>query len=168
MGTILTVHTGAAELLTIRGLTFWRGQGHRDAPYTYQVRAGAVQMGSGVSSAVFEDVVFADCRAPDKASILFHGVYGQDWYSTGSLTLRRIHCRGTQVETTVFPAHAFQIHATQSRLIVDGFYWDGGGTDCPVLKQFHSDMDSLALSNVRIVNCTGNAELRWYGFTPTK
>ncbi|MCB9473500.1 MAG: T9SS type A sorting domain-containing protein [Candidatus Delongbacteria bacterium] len=166
VGTILTVHTGGEELLTVRGLTFWRGQGHRDSNSGYHIRAGAIQMVSEVS-AVFEDVVFADCRAPDQGSILFHGVYNSANYSTGSLTLRRVHCRGTRVETNNVLAHAFQIHATQSRVIVDGFYWDGGGTDCPVLKQFHSDMDSLALANVRIVNCTGNAELLWYGFTPT-
>jgi len=167
VGTILYVHTGGEEVLTVRGLTFWRGQGHRDSNSGYHIRAGAVQMVSGVS-AVFEDVVFADCRAPDQGSILFHGVYNSANYSTGSLTLRRIHCRGTEVgTTTTWPNHAFQIHATQSQLIVDGFYWDGGNSDCPVLKQFHSEMDTLALSNVRIVNCTGGAELRWPGFTPT-
>ncbi|MCA9785794.1 MAG: T9SS type A sorting domain-containing protein [Candidatus Cloacimonetes bacterium] len=167
VGTILNVHTGGDELLTVRGLTFWRGQGHRDSNSGYHIRAGAVQMVSGVS-AVFEDVVFADCRAPDMASILFHGVYNSASYSTGSLILSRIHCRGTQVETNNLLAHAFQIHATQSRVIVDGFYWDGGSTDCPVLKQWwYVDMDSLALANVRIVNCTGNANLEWYGFNPT-
>ncbi|MCB1048717.1 MAG: hypothetical protein KDC10_16100, partial [Calditrichaeota bacterium] len=146
---------------------FWRGQGHQDSNSGYHIRAGAVQMVSGVS-AVFEDVVFADCRAPRRGSILFHGVYNSANYSTGSLILRRVHCRGTEVGTTeLWPDHAFQIHATQSQVIVDGFYWDGGGTDCPVLKQFHFDMDSLALSNVRIVNCTGVADLRWTGFTPT-
>jgi hypothetical protein len=165
VGTILTVHTGGEELLTVRGLTFWRGQGHRYSNLGYDISAGAVQMVSGVS-AVIEDVVFADCRAPDKASILFHGQINGS-FSSGSLVLRRIHCRGTQVETTVYPAQAFQILASGSHVIVDGFYWDGGNTECPLVRFAHSNMDTLALNNVRIVNCYGKAGIDWSGFTPT-
>jgi hypothetical protein len=165
VGTILTVHTGGEELLTVRGLTFWRGQGHRYSNLGYDISAGAVQMVSGVS-AVIEDVVFADCRAPDKASILFHGQINGS-FSSGSLVLRRIHCRGTQVETTVYPAQAFQILASGSHVIVDGFYWDGGNTECPLVRFAHSNMDTLALNNVRIVNCYGKDGIDWSGFTPT-
>jgi hypothetical protein len=64
-GTILKVNTVGADLLTVTGFTFWRGQGVQTDNGANCNRAGAVQMEAGTNGC-FTDIVFAECRAPGR------------------------------------------------------------------------------------------------------
>jgi hypothetical protein len=164
-GTILNINTSGEELLSVTGLTFWRGQGAETGNGGYCIRAGAIQMENN-SSGSFSDIVVADCRGPRSVSVLFMGTNCSALSSRGSLALRRIHCRGNTITNPgTWLNDGIVIRARESTVIVDGFYWDGGGESTGVMNMNPSTMDSLALSNVRIVNCAGSS-LYWFGGVP--
>lgn len=159
-GTILTVNTGGTSLLTVTGFTLIRGQGQQTGANANCDRGGAVHMDGNVN-ACLTDIVFADCRAPRMASVLFQGVECSVASATGDLTLRRIHCRGAVVDDSHLNwSDAFTIQSRQSRLIVDGFRFDGGGLSMYVLRASCSQMDTMVLANVNVFNCNGS-RMQW-------
>jgi hypothetical protein len=152
-GTILKVNTVNEEMLTVTGFTFWRGQGVHTSNGANCNRAGAVQMEAGTNGC-FTDIVFAECRATRRASVLFKGTLCSPSQEYGDLVLRRIHARGNTITDPV-NTNTFGIYIStrNSSVIIEDFYWDGQGGSGYVLNLEPYQMDTLALSNVQIVNC---------------
>ena len=155
-GTLLEVRTAGDSLLTVRGLTLRRGYS-RFLGWAYANTGGAVLM-EGDANACFEDVVFADNRAERAVAVLFqNSVVGSGGLATGDLTLRRVHCLGSEIDGHApegwVSSESLMIRTMESRVIIDGLVYDGGGQPYRAIDIYSGLMDTLVFANVHVFNC---------------
>jgi hypothetical protein len=151
-GTILTVNTAGDSVLTVQGFTMWRGQGQASELCGH---GGAVHM-EEENSARFTDIVFADCRSPWRGAVLYKAYDCFGMSAKGDLMLRRIHIQGTVVDHPE-PLAAIHVAARSSRLVIDGFTYDGSGQEDAVAYVYTTRMDTVLLKDVRVFNCDGSS-----------
>jgi hypothetical protein len=143
------------EWFTLCGFTIQHGLGQDLGPSSQCDKAGAVQVNWYVN-ATLDGVVFRENHAPQSVPVLYQGGICSGSLRSGALTLRNIACYNNTVEQPTDAAtRAILINIKESTLIVDGLYYDGGGTDFNPLYAYAGRMDSVLVNNVHIVNSLG-------------
>jgi hypothetical protein len=151
-GTVLTVNTAEEALLTVVGFTLSHGMSFH-AGAAYCGTGGAVRM-EGDVNACFTDIVFSNNRGENGASVIHQGTVCSGLQATGDLTMQRIFCVGnTSDDPESADSKHLIIRSRRSRLIIDGFRYDGGGTNTKVMSVLCSRMDTTALTNISVFNC---------------
>ena len=150
-GTILTVNTVEEECLSVRGFTFWRGQGQQTDIYFACDRGGAVHTADDANLCI-EDVVFLENRAPRLGSVLF---FGRECSisNSGNLTLRRIACYRNSVDVhSDISNNIYACSRDGEHFIVDQLYYDGAGDASSPMQVNAYNPRELLLQGITMVN----------------
>jgi hypothetical protein len=153
-GTILDV-VCLNNWFNLCGFTIQHGQGVQPETWSSCYRAGAIHV-TTPANAEIRDVVFRENRATHAVPVLYQGQFCSRTATVGDLILRNIACYNNAIDDTLYnPYRAFiLINARESRLIVDGLYFDGaGGSTAYPMYAYTSRMDSVRFNNIHIVNC---------------
>jgi hypothetical protein len=150
-GTILTVNTVGEALLSVVGFTMSHGMSiHTGGAYCET--GGAVRM-EGDANACFTDIVFSSNHGEYGAAVIHQGNVCSGLQATGDLTLRRIFCVDNSSEhPESSESRIIWIRSSFSRLIIDNLRYDCGNNSVYVMEVLSSPMDSVAISNTRVLN----------------
>ncbi|MCB1048691.1 MAG: hypothetical protein KDC10_15965, partial [Calditrichaeota bacterium] len=144
------------EWFALCGFTIQHGMGQQLGNSAYCDRAGAVQLNRYVNADI-QGIVFRENHAPRSVPILYQGQVCSISQRTGSVILKDISCFNNTVDApTLNTTRAILISTRESKVIIDGMYYDGGGGDVYPLYVFASSMDSVYVNNVSIVNSTAS------------